>query len=470
MNRNWVLGITALPLCACVDSISVEPNVVFILADDLGYGDLSFLGQSKFFTPNIDRLASEGKFFTQHYAGAPVSAPSRSCLVTGLHTGHTPIRGNKELPDEGQYPLPGNCYTIFDLFKARGYETGVFGKWGLGGPGTEGAPNAQGVNEFFGYNCQRLAHNYYPHHLWHNEEKILLDGNIGNEEKEYSAYLIHEAAKSFIRENCDRPFFLWYTTTLPHAELKLPQEEIEPFLEQPILQPECSYTGCDNGDSYRNGGYGSQSTTHAAFVAMVTLLDRQVGEISSLLDELGIADNTILIFTSDNGTHAEGGADPRFFDSNGPFRGIKRDLYEGGIHTPFIVKWPGVVEPGSRTDHISTFWDFMPTVAEILHVEMPANVDGLSYLPTLMGRGVQKTHDYLYWEFHEQGGRQAIRRGKWKAIRYDLEKNGQIQLYDLSQDPEEKFNLSDLYPDLTNEFDSLMRISRTESDVFPFAL
>lgn len=458
----------ALSVCSCAEEKPQMPNVVFILADDLGYGDLSFLGQSRFQTPNIDRLASQGKFFTQHYAGSSVSAPSRSCIVTGQHTGHTPIRGNKELPGEGQHPLPADCYTIFDLFKSRGYTTGVFGKWGLGGPGTEGAPQAQGVDEFFGYNCQRQAHNYYPYHLWHNDEKVILEGNAGTQEKDYSAYLIHDAAEAFIREHRNQPFFLWYTTTLPHAELKLPQEEIDRFLTNEAMQPEKNYKGCDEGENYKNGFYGSQPTAHAAFAAMVSLLDRQVGKITDLLEELGIADNTILIFTSDNGTHAEGGADPRFFDSNGPFRGLKRDLYDGGIHTPFIVRWPGVVEPGSQTDHLSTFWDFLPTMADILHVEEPANVDGISYLPTLTGSGGQQEHEYLYWEFHEQGGRQAIRKGNWKAVRYRVDKGDETQLFDLAKDPSETHDLAKEYPELVEEFDSLMRVSRTRSDIFPF--
>lgn len=445
-----------------------RPNIIFILADDLGYADIGCLGQQKIPTPNIDRLAAQGKLFTQHYAGSSVSAPSRSCLVTGLHTGHTPIRGNKEYPVEGQQPLPEDTYTVFRLFREHGYATGVFGKWGLGAPQTVGAPNAQGVDEFYGYNCQRLAHNYYPYHLWHNTEKVMLDGNRGTAEGEYAPYLIHEAALQFIERNREKPFFLWYTTTIPHAELRLPDSEIDPFVGRPELEAERSFQGCDSGPNYKNGGYGSQEHTHAAFAAMVALLDRQVGEICHLVDSLGLAQNTLIVFTSDNGPHHEGGADPRFFDSNGPWRGFKRDLYEGGIRVPFIACWPGVVEPGTRTDHISAFWDFLPTAADLLGVEPEAPTDGISYLPTLTGRGEQPEHDYLYWEFHEQGGRQAIRRGDWKAVRYNVSKGGGIQLYNLAEDPGETRDLAAEYPEMVREFDALMHSSRTESRLFRF--
>lgn len=464
------VGLSLLSLAACTQTPTrtTTPNVVFILADDLGYGDIGCQGQQKIPTPNIDRLAAQGKLFTQHYAGSSVSAPSRSCLVTGQHTGHTPIRGNKEYPVEGQQPLPEDTYTIFRMFKDHGYTTGVFGKWGLGAPQTVGAPNAQGVDEFYGYNCQRLAHSYYPYHLWHNTEKVMLEGNSGSGEGNYAPYLIHEAALQFIDQNREKPFFLWYTTTIPHAELRLPDAEISEFVGRPELEKEKSFKGCDSGPAYKNGGYGSQEHTHAAFAAMVALLDRQVGELCARLDSLGLAENTIVIFTSDNGPHLEGGADPRFFNSNGAYRGFKRDLYEGGIRVPFIVRWPGVVEAGTTSDHISAFWDFFPTVAELLGEEGKTPTDGISYLPTLTGRGEQAEHDYLYWEFHEQGGRQAIRRGDWKAVRYNVSKGGPIQLYNLADDIGETRDLANEYPEMVEEFDSLMRASRTESEWFRF--
>lgn len=485
MKKKSLLGFipfVSLSLTSCISQPSLngaasennqndeikKPNVIFVLADDLGYADLSCMGQTKFSTPNIDSLASQGMMFTQHYSGSSVSAPSRSCLITGLHTGHTVIRGNKEMPIEGQYPLPSDTYTIFKMLKENGYKTSVFGKWGLGAPCTEGTPENQSVDEFFGYNCQRIAHNYYPYHLWHNDEKIILQGNKGDDENEYSPYLIHREALDFIKDNKDTTFFMWYTSVIPHAELKVPEQELRLFLGNPQMEKEKSYVGCDSGEYYKNGGYGSQKYTHATFAAMVSILDRQVGEICSLLDSLGIADNTIVVFTSDNGPHLEGGADPDFFNSNGELRGYKRDLYEGGIRVPFIVKWENKIKKNSVSDHISAFWDFMPTMAEIIGAEVPVNVDGISYLPELLGLDTQKDHDYLYWEFHEDNGRQAIRKGDWKAVRYNVHNNGRIELYNLKEDLSEENNLADDYPKMVAEFDSLMSCSRTESELFRF--
>ena len=474
--KSSALAMTALSLASCgtIDNdkqkqyCEDKPNVVFILADDLGYADLSCLGQTKISTPNIDRLASQGMMFTQHYSGSSVSAPSRSCLITGQHTGHTVIRGNKELPIEGQHPMPADTYTIFQMLKENGYKTSVFGKWGLGAPNTEGAPQNQNVDEFFGYNCQRQAHNYYPYHLWHNDEKIMLDGNKDKNENDYAPSLIHQEALDFIRENKDTTFFMWYTSVLPHAELKVPESELMPLVGNPDLETEKSYVGCDDGLYYKNGGYGSQQYTHAAFAAMVSILDKQVGEICATLDSLGIADNTIVIFTSDNGPHQEGGADPDFFNSNGELRGYKRDLYEGGIRVPLIVKWNGVVSENTKSNHISAFWDFLPTMADVLGVQLPENVDGISYLPEMTGCGEQKKHDYLYWEFHENNGRQAVRQGDWKAVKYDVHNDGAIELYNLADDVSEEYDMSDVYPEKVAEMDSLMKVSRVESELFQF--
>lgn len=469
--KNVPLVLTAVSLTSCVSGVMQEkdnPNIIFILADDLGYGDISCLGQAKFSTPNIDTLASQGMMFTQHYSGSSVSAPSRSCLITGQHTGHTVIRGNKELPVEGQYPLPSDTYTIFKLLKANGYKTSVFGKWGLGAPETEGAPQNQDVDEFFGYNCQRLAHSYFPYHLWHNDKKIILDGNQGKNENDYAPYLIHDKALDFIKENRDSTFFMWYTSVLPHAELKVPKDELAAFAGKPEMGKETAFVGCDEGECYKNAGYGSQQYPHAAFAAMVSILDRQVGEICACLDSLGIADNTIVVFTSDNGPHLEGGADPDYFDSNSDLRGYKRDLYEGGIRVPMIVRWNGVVGENTKSDHVSAFWDFLPTVADIIGAEHPDNIDGISFLPTLKGDDEQKEHDYLYWEFHENNGRQAIRKGDWKAVKYDVHNDGKIELYNLKSDVSEKFDVSEKHPDLVADFDSLLKTSRKESDLFKF--
>ena len=474
--KSSVAALTAISLSSCGAMGKKEqfakkvdrPNVIFILADDLGYADLSCLGQTKFSTPNIDRLASQGMMFTQHYSGSSVSAPSRSCLITGQHTGHTVIRGNKELPVEGQHPMPSDTYTVFQMLKENGYKTSVFGKWGLGAPDTEGAPQNQNVDVFFGYNCQRQAHNYYPYHLWHNGEKIMLDGNEDKNETDYAPDLIHKEALDFIKENKDTTFFMWYTSVLPHAELKVPEKELMAFVGKPQYEDEKPYAGCDEGVYYKNGGYGFQQYTHAAFAAMVSVLDKQVGEICATLDSLGIAENTIVVFTSDNGPHLEGGADPDFFNSNGDFRGYKRDLYEGGIRVPMIVRWDGVVEENTKSDHISAFWDFLPTMADIIGAERPKNIDGISFLPELTKSGVQEKHDYLYWEFHEENGRQAIRQGDWKAVKYDVHNDGKIELYNLKDDVAEEVDVAGAYPDKVAEMDSLMKVSRVDSELFQF--
>ena len=374
-----------------------KPNIVYILADDLGYGDLSCYGQKRFQTPNIDKLASQGMLFTQHYAGCTVCAPSRSSLMTGLTSGHTPIRGNKSVTPEGQYPIAAETFTMAEMLKETGYVTGAFGKWGLGSSGSEGDPNNQGFDEFYGYNCQSLAHNYYPGHLWDNQMKVILEGNSGDKFGEYAPEMIQQRALQFIEKNKDKPFFLFYPNTIPHAELLLPEENLKEFRGK--FLPEKVFKGAEPGSqNFRNGPYGTQSESHAAFAAMVTLLDQQVGEVVAKLKELGLEKNTIIIFTSDNGPHLEGGADPDYFDSNGPLKGYKRDLYEGGIRVPMIACWPDKIAAGSKSDHVSAFWDVMPTVAELAGVKSPQKIDGISFLPTLLGKSGQKVHKSMYWE------------------------------------------------------------------------
>lgn len=459
----------SLALIACNSEKEKKlPNIVYILADDLGYGDLGCYGQEKFTTPNIDRLAANGMLFRQHYTGCTVSAPSRSSLMTGQHTGHTPIRGNKEWDPEGQWPLPAASVTVAEMLRERGYTTGAFGKWGLGFVGTEGDPNLQGFDEFFGYNCQRLAHNYYPFHLWHNNEKILLHENDSGKKGIYSTDLIHKAAIDFMTNNRDKPFFMFYPTVIPHAELFAKDEYMERFRGK--FDPEKSYKGTDDGPTFRLGPYGSQPEGHAAFAAMVTQLDDYVGEIIEKLRELNLEDNTIVMFASDNGPHLEGGADPDYFNSNGPLRGYKRDMYDGGIRTAFIVKWPGKVKPGSVSDHVSAFWDVLPTLAEISGSVIPDGVDGISFLPELTGKK-QKKHEYLYWEFHEQGGKMAVRMGDWKAVKLNVDKTpgGTVELYDLSADIGETNDLSASNPELAEKLEKLMDDAHTPSDIFPFA-
>jgi arylsulfatase A len=448
---------------------SPKPNIVFILADDLGYGDLSCLGQAKFRTPHLDRLAEGGKIFTDHYAGSTVCAPSRSCLMTGRHTGHTYIRGNKRVDPEGQHPLPAESVTVAKLLKQAGYVTGAFGKWGLGPPGSEGDPNNQGFDEFFGYNCQRIAHHYYPWHLWHNQERIVLAENEGAKQGLYAPHLIHEKALEFMERNRENPFFLFVPSIIPHAELFAPDEYMAKYRGR--FLPEKAYKGTDGGENFRNGPYGSQPESHAAFAAMIHLLDEQVGAIVAKLAELGLENNTLIVFSSDNGPHKEGGADPDYFDSNGPFRGHKRDLYEGGIRVPTIARWKGSIRPGTRTDHVSAFWDFLPTACELAGVTAPSGIDGISFLPTLFDRpDFQKQHSHLYWEFYEQGGKQAVRQGDWKAIRLNVRKDrsGPLELYNLKRDPGETTNVSGQHPELVEEMVRWMAKSHSDSEIFKF--
>jgi len=447
-----------------------QPNIIFILADDLGYGDLGCYGQSIIQTPHIDRLAAEGMRFTRHYSGSTVSAPSRSSLMTGLHTGHTPVRGNKEHQPEGQYPQPGNTFTIGKMLKAEGYVTGCFGKWGLGYPGSEGAPENQGFDEFFGYNCQRFAHSYYPYYLWHNKDTVWLKGNEGNQKGEYAHDIIHREALKFIRNNKDRPFFAYLPYTIPHAELTNPDDSI--FVTYKDKFPETPYQGVGTNHDRTRGGYSSTPHPKADFAAMVARLDAYVGEIITELRKLGLDKNTIVMFSSDNGPHREGGADPDFFKSYGPLRGVKRDLYEGGIRIPMIAWYPEKIKAGSVTDHISAFWDLMPTFAELTGTKAADNTDGISFVPTLFGKSKQKKHDYLYWEFHEQGGKIAVTKGNWKAIWLNVSnpEKTKVELFDLSKDIHEDNNIAQQHPKKVAELDQIMRKAHTDSQVFPFSL
>jgi arylsulfatase A-like enzyme len=430
-----------------------KPNVVYIMADDLGYGDLSCYGQLKFETPNIDRLATEGIRFTQHYSGSTVCAPSRCSLMTGKHTGHTFVRGNQEVKPEGQWPLPEGTATLGVLFKQVGYTTGMFGKWGLGGPGSTGDPMRQGFDAFYGYNCQRHAHRYDVDYLWHDDEKVNVSPS------DYSHDLISEQALTFIRDHKDEPFFCYMPITIPHAAVQVPEDDAAPFREKwPEFEDVVGkYAGVEVMNPI------------ARFAGMVTRMDRTVGQVLDLLEELGLDDNTLVIFTSDNGPHQEGGHDPVFFDSNGPLRGIKRDLYEGGIRVPMVARWPNAIKPGTTSDHISAFWDVLPTLGAATGFDVPDGVDGLSFLPALVGDpDAQVEHEFLYWEFHERGGKQAIRKGDWKAVRLNVRKNrdSPIELYDLSDDLLEEKNVADTHPEIVKEMDRLMREARTESTDF----
>jgi arylsulfatase A-like enzyme len=469
--------VIALATSGCQSGNSTEtqeklpPNIIYILADDLGWGDLGCYGQVKFTTPHLDQLASEGIRFTRHYSGSTVCAPSRSVLMTGLHTGHTPIRGNQEVKPEGQWPLADSVLTLAELMKESGYVTGAFGKWGLGFPGSEGDPVHQGFDLFFGYNCQRYAHRYYPEYLWENQEKVFLPGNDWTTTETYAPDLIQEKTLEFIRMYKDTSFFAFVPIVIPHAELIVPEDDI--YREYLGKYPEESYVGrpgADYGPEMVIGMYCSQEHPHTTFASMVSRIDMYVGEIVQVLEELGIAENTLIMFTSDNGPHEEGGADPEFFNSGGGLRGVKRDLYEGGIRVPMIASWPGTIRKGRVSDHVSAFWDILPTLSGLAGFEPPQS-DGISFLPTLLGEE-QATHEFLYWEFHERGGKQAILSDPWKAVRLRVgqDPHGPLELYNLENDPYEENNVADAYPELIEKFASMMEEERVPSAKFNFGM
>ena len=435
-----------------------QPNIIYILADDLGFGDLGVYGQELIQTPNLDRLAAEGMRFTQHYAGSTVCAPSRAALMSGLHTGHTVIRGNKPVQPEGQHPIPDSQITVAERLQEAGYTTAAIGKWGLAAPETEGVPTRQGFDYFFGYNDQREAHSYYPNHLWRNEDWVDLEENQDGRRGVYSHDLLTDEVLTFLRREHDRPFFLYVPYTIPHASVDVPEDSMAPYAGQFEETP-----------SEARGRYIAQLTPRAAFAGMISRLDRDVGAIVALLDELGLSQNTLVMFTSDNGPHQEGGADPEFFDSNGGLRGIKRDLYEGGIRVPMIARWPGMIAAGSTSDHVSAFWDVMPTLCELAGVSAPPGIDGISFLNALRGEA-QPQHEYLYWEFHEQGGKQAVRMGDWKGVRLNVleDPGAPIELYDLAGDPSETRDTAADHPDVVAELAELMDEAHSPSDVFPF--
>lgn len=435
---------------------TTKPNIIFIMADDLGYADLGVYGQQRIETPRIDRMAQEGLRLTNFYAGSTVCAPSRSVLMTGQHTGRTHVRGNRELSPMGQEPLPDSTVTVAEVLKEAGYTTGLIGKWGLGMHDSEGAPTKQGFDYAFGYLCQRHAHNYYPEFLFRNGERVHLDNVVNNERQDgagvadkkitYAQGLIGAEALKFIEDNQDTRFFLYYTPTLPHANNE----------------------GGDNGMEVPDQGAYAQNNwpqNEKNFAAMVTLLDESVGAILDKLKELGIEHNTLVIFTSDNGPHREGGHDPHFFDSNGPFRGIKRDLYEGGIRVPFIAWWPGTIAAGRTSDHIAYQGDFMATAAALAGRDIPNNIQSISMTPLLFDNDEPLSHKYLYWEFYENNPHQAVRMGEWKAIRKPIF-SGEVELYNLSTDPGEENDVADAYPDVVARAVTAMEEAHRPSPIF----
>jgi len=449
-----------------------QPNIIFILADDLGYGDLGCYGQKLIQTPRIDQMAEEGMRFTEHYSGSPVCAPARAVLMTGKHTGNTPVRGNRQNDlSSGQMPLPKSELTIATVLKEAGYHTAFFGKWGLGNVDTMGNPLRRGFDEYHGYLDQVLAHNAFPEYLLKNGEKLYLDnvvqyvdpdawhkglGSYSLEKNTFSQDIFIAESLSFISENRDNTFFLYLPWIIPHDNGEAPKHQ---QMESP-----------------GHGVYAEEDweDNSKAYAAAISRMDQDVGRILDHLEALGIAENTLVIFTSDNGPLPEKFVFTERFQSNGPFRGSKRDLYEGGIRVPFVAWWPGSIEAGQVSDHPSAFYDFFATACEVAELDVPENVDGISYLPTLLGNP-QPSHEYLYWEFpirspgNGYGYQVAVRLGKWKGIRVDLLNNpdAAIELYNLDVDPAESTDLAAEYSELVDRINRIMHQAHTSAAFFP---
>lgn len=488
----WLVVTAWLPLQGRASNSSPSratprpPNIIFIIADDLGYGDIGPYGQTRIRTPNLDRLAAEGMRFTQHYSGNAVCAPSRCVLMTGLHPGHAFVRDNRELKPEGQWPLPSGTVTLPRLLQSGGYATGAFGKWGLGGPASSGAPRQQGFDRFFGFNCQRLAHNYYPTYLWDDDRKVTLDNPefsayqrfptnanpldakayAGYSGRDYAPDRIAAQALQFIADHRDQPFFLFFPTTVPHLALQVPEDSLEEYLGR---FPETPYPG--------DSGYLPHRAPHAAYAAMVTRLDREIGRMMARIAELGLENETLFVFTSDNGPLYDrlGGTDSDFFNSAAGLRGRKGALHEGGFRVPCIVRWKGHIPAGSTSDRVTGFEDWMPTLLELtgLGSLIPKKLDGVSFARTLRGKA-QKPREFLYREFPGYDGWQMIRVGDWKLVRRQLnlpkDKPGSPiqELFNLRDDPNEATDLSATAPRRVQRLRALMRREHMPSKDFPF--
>ena len=498
----WVL---TMFLYSCQSSTpqgpATPPNIIYILADDLGYGELGSYGQSLIETPHLDQLAASGMRFTQHYSGAPVCAPARCVLLTGKHAGHAHIRGNDEWRErgdvwdfkamfddpnlEGQRPIPDEEITIGEILQENGYQTACVGKWGLGAPYTEGVPNKQGFDFFYGYNCQRQAHTFYPLHLWKNEERVLLNNELvpprtpldeGADPTDsasyakytltdYSAELMQEEVIGFVERNKEQPFFLYYASPIPHVPLQAPKRWIDYYREK--IGPEQPYV---------QGSYFPTQYPRATYAAMISYLDEQVGELIDRLKALGLYDQTLIIFSSDNGPTYTGGADTKFFDSAGPFSEDegwgKGSTHEGGIRVPMIASWPGKIAPGTFSDHISIFYDVMPTLCDVVKAQIPDDRDGISFLPTLLGKDSdQKVHEFLYWEFPAYHGQQAVRMGKWKGMRQNIfEGNLDIELFNLEQDPQELIDLASENVEMVRAIEQIMEQAHEPAELERFKI
>ena len=497
-------GLVSVSFTGCSSGSQEEkkPNIIFILGDDLGYNDLGCYGQKIIETPNVDALAQNGIRFTNYYSGSPVSAPSRCILLTGKHSGHSFIRGNHEWPErgevwdflkmeadpslEGQFPIPANTVTFSKVLQENGYKTGCVGKWGLGAPHTDGVPNKQGFDFFFGYNCQRQAHTYYPQHLWRNEEIVKLENSLTlprtkeldgdgdpNKSESYARYtlsdyapdLMIKEALAFIESSQDKPFYLHFTTTIPHVPLQAPAEWVEKY--RSTIGEEKPYPG--------DKGYFPCQYPMATYAAMVSYLDDQVGQIVKKLKEMGVYENTVIIFSSDNGPVTTGGSVSDFFENARPFNQspnrLKGTVFEGGIHVPLIVSWPAELNEGSVSDHICAAWDIFPTLCDLSGSEQPENFDGISLMPTIISNGKQAKHDHLYWEFPERRGQQAVRLGDWKGIR-DSTRDGsmEIMLFNLANDITEEKDVSKDNPEIVKQIEQIMVAEHQEPEVERFAI
>jgi len=453
--RSAAIALACAMASASGRAQATRPNILVIQADDLGYGDISAYGQSRFQTPGLDRLAREGIRFTNYYAGSTVCAPSRAALMTGLHTGHTWIRGN------GEIPLREEDLTVAMVLRDAGYRTAVIGKWGLGRPGTPGQPDRKGFEYAFGFLDHRHAHRQFTDHLYRNAEPVAVDVN-----QDYVNDLFTREAASFVEATDSRPFFLYLNYTVPHAELRVPQDSLEPFKdgfpETPFVNAtaDARLTGPDDASL----GYRSQPAPHAAFAAMITRMDRDIGRLVDLLRTRGLERRTLVLFISDNGPHQEGGGDPVFFKSSGGLRGIKRDLYEGGIRVPMIARWTGAIPAGRVSHHVWAHWDIFPTVADVAGAAIPHGLDGISMARALRGRP-QPAHPFLYWEFHERGFQQAVRMGPWKAVR--LAKDRPLELYNLDADPREQTDVAPKQPAVVTSIERYLASARTDSPNWP---
>jgi len=489
---NKFIAVVSLVLTANIFAAK-RPNIVFILADDLGYNELGSYGQEKIKTPHLDRLARQGMRFTANYSGNAVCAPSRCVLMTGKHPGHAIVRNNRSMRNvgesEGQHPIPASEVTIAELLKKEGYACGAFGKWGLGNTWSEGNPTKQGFDRFFGFNCQSHAHSYYPATLWSNNKKIKLNNDPEipghatlpeeldeKDPKSYNAYKgqdyapdrINEQALAFIRQHKNKPFFLYYPTIIPHVALHVPDEELKPYLAEKWNDPPFT----------RRKGYGytPHFTPRAAYAAMITRMDRYIGNVLKLLKELKLEANTIVVFTSDNGTtHLKDEVDFDFFKSVKPLSGLKGSLYEGGVRVPLIVSWPGKIKPNTKSAYQTGFEDWMPTLLDLINAntKAPAGTDGISIAPTLLGKE-QKARKFLYREFGGYGGQQAVWMGKWKGIRQNIVRKSnktplKIELFDLKNDIAESTDVAAKYPKVLARIEQLMAQQHAPSDFFKMA-